>query len=120
MTRRGAFILSFLGALALAGTTASYAENLFELAKGGAPLQVQAAVDAGADVNERGRNGVTPLMLAALFNRDPDVIQVLIKAGARLADTNSDGRTALQLAAQFSGNPAGHHCAPERRRGHRQ
>ncbi|MGA2764902.1 MAG: ankyrin repeat domain-containing protein [Spirochaetia bacterium] len=90
----------------LLAAAVSNAENVFELAKSGTPEQVQAALDAGQGFNERGRNGMTPLMQAALFNPNPEVVELLVKAGARLDDATSDGRTAVLLAAQFNQNPA--------------
>ena len=43
---------------------------------------VQAALDAGADLEARSERGMTPLMTAAGWNESPDVVRVLVDAGA--------------------------------------
>jgi ankyrin repeat protein len=40
-------------------------------------------ISAGAEVNARDNDGMTPLMNAAGFNTNPEVAQLLIKAGVR-------------------------------------
>ena len=42
-----------------------FAQSLFDLVKTGTPEQVQAAIKAGANVNDRDTLGMTPLMWAA-------------------------------------------------------
>jgi ankyrin repeat protein len=53
-------------------------------------------VEYGADVNERS-NGLTPLMLAARYNK-VDIIIFLLENGAKLRDTDEKGNTALKYA----------------------
>ena len=84
-----------LAALAYAQTT-----DFFALVKTGMPQDVQAAIDKGADVNARDTTrDFTPLMYAASFNPNPDVITVLLKAGADIKARSNSGTTALMAAA---------------------
>lgn len=60
----------------------------------------QALINAGADVNRRTRDSVTPLMDAAVYGR-ADVAQVLVKRGADVnAPNGPEARTALSYAIQ--------------------
>ncbi len=43
---------------------------------------IKLLLDAGADVNARDKDGLTPLMWAALLNQNPEVIRILLDAGA--------------------------------------
>ena len=54
---------------------------------------------AGADVNSRDRNQMTPLMLAIEMHRDATV-RLLLKGGADLTLTDIDGKVALDYAGQ--------------------
>ena len=49
------------------------------------PARIRAAVEAGPAVDTRGPGGLTPLLLAAYFNADPQVVQALVDAGADVA-----------------------------------
>lgn len=68
------------------------------LSDGVAPAEIgQLLISKGADVNARGRGGVTALMIAAGYDNGP-VIGLLLQAGAK-ADARSDaGKTALDIA----------------------
>jgi ankyrin repeat protein len=57
---------------------------------------VKKFVEYGADVNERS-NGLTPLMLAARYNK-VDIINYLIEKGAKVRDADEKGYTALKYA----------------------
>ena len=61
---------------------AAYAQSadLFALAKTGTPQSIRAAIDAGAQVNARDKDGRSVLMWAALQNQSPEVIATLLKA----------------------------------------
>ncbi|GAA6156164.1 ankyrin repeat domain-containing protein [Pyruvatibacter sp. HU-CL02332] len=63
------------------------------------PDLAQILIDAGADVDKTGKNGQTPLMLAAKLGH-ANVVQVLIDADAYLNDTDPTGRTPLELAQE--------------------
>ena len=89
--------------LLLAGVAS--ADSLFDLAKSGSPAQVQAALNAGAKADRRDADGETPLMYAAVFNRDPEVIRILVAAGAGVGDRDKDGHTALMWAARNNASP---------------
>lgn len=79
----------------------AYAQtDFFALVKSGSPQDVQAAISNGADVKARDTTyGWTPLMVAAGFNPNPEVITVLIKAGSDIKAQDPYGRTALMAAA---------------------
>ena len=82
-----------------------FAQDIFTLAKSGTPEQIQAAINAGAKLDDRDKNGTTPLMYAALNNKNPDVITTLLRAGAKIDDKNNVGWTPLIWAAEFNKNP---------------
>ncbi len=60
---------------------------------------VKILIAAGANVNARSTDGITPLMAAAV--RFPDYIDELIKAGALLEDKGPKGCTALLFAINY-------------------
>ncbi len=64
----------------------------------GGPLEVQAAISNGADVNERDTTGATPLMWACYLQYF-EVVDILLKAGADVNAQDSNGFTALMWAA---------------------
>ncbi len=57
---------------------------------------VKKFIEYGADINEAS-NGMTPLMVAARYNR-VDIIRLLLDKGANLKATNDKGLTALKYA----------------------
>lgn len=59
-------------------------DDWLELLKNGSPADIQAAIAAGADVNDYDEHGYTPLIHAASSNPDPEVIRVLLEAGAEI------------------------------------
>ena len=59
---------------------------------------VKQHIAAGTDLNQRGVDQNTPLMIAITFGR-LDVAKALIKGGAKLDLKNKDGNTALLSAA---------------------
>ena len=59
----------------------------------------------GADVNRPNPTGTTPLMLAAMGNRNPAIVQLLIDAGVDCNAVTDGGATALVLAARDNPNP---------------
>ena len=76
------------------------ATDFFALVKSGTPQEVLAAIKKGADVKARETTyGATPIILAASYNPNPEVVTVLLKAGADVNAKDSNGRTALMWAA---------------------
>jgi ankyrin repeat protein len=73
-------------------------QDFFMLAGRGSVEQVQAAIDGGANVNSVDSDGKTPLMWAARWNRNPEVIATLLAAGARVNDRDQEGRSPLWYA----------------------
>ena len=73
-------------------------------AAAGTPEVVKMLLDAGADVNAKDVNGLTPLWAAVVFkSATPEVIKMLLDAGANVNDRidteHSDGMTPLIFAA---------------------
>ena len=89
-------LLVFISASAYAQTA-----DFFKLvSQGGSPQDVQAAISKGADVNARDKDGRTPLMMAAQYNQDTEVITILLKAGADIEARDSvHGGTVLMWGA---------------------
>ncbi|MGD0727821.1 MAG: ankyrin repeat domain-containing protein [Spirochaetia bacterium] len=85
------------------GTTRT--KDFLDLVIAGTPQDVRTAISNGADLKARNEGGDTALILAASYNKSPEVISILLKAGADLEAKNADDRTALILAAMNNGNP---------------
>lgn len=75
-----------------------YSEKLVEAVNGGDVPAVEAAVDAGADVNVRLGAGGTLLMRAASEGRLA-ILQALLRGGADVDARRDDGMTALMFAS---------------------
>lgn len=72
-------------------------DYLLAAAARGDLFAVEGLIYGGFDVNQRGRDGWTPLMEAA-WNRRPQVVDLLLKKGADPTISNEDGFTALMYA----------------------
>ena len=93
--------------LVLATIAASQASLLDrEEAPAWTPESVQAALDAGANVNARTESGSTPLAIAAAWNENPAVVRTLLDAGADLEARDEIGWTPLIGAARWNANSA--------------
>jgi ankyrin repeat protein len=97
----------------MAASAYAQATSFFELAKIGTPQQIQAAINKGAKVNAREEGTLdvhelggpwTPLMYAAGYNQNPEVITILLKAGADLKARDVANRNALICAAMSNPN----------------
>jgi ankyrin repeat protein len=81
-------------------------QAFFQFVRTAAPEKVQAAIAAGAKVDEADEDGWSPLMYAAARNPGAKVITVLLKAGASIDYQDPDGWTPLMAAAKNNRNPA--------------
>jgi len=62
------------------------------------PEKVRLLVDAGADVNARSKQGMTPLLIAACNAGSIEIVRLLIAKGADPRATNDGGTTLLAAA----------------------
>ena len=88
-------------AVLLAASVYAQTMDLFRVVT---PQEAQVAISKGADVKSR-FGGMTPLMYAAAYNKDPEVITVLLKAGADAKAKDRWGKTAFDYA-QYDINEA--------------
>ncbi len=70
-----------------------------DLCKSGTAVEIRDAINAGANVNAKDNDGVTPLMRAAIENSSV-VVKMLLNAGANVNAENKWGQTPLFLAAK--------------------
>ena len=105
MNRRIAVAAVF--ALLLLASAYAQTTDFFELVRTGTPQEVQTAIDKGADLSARDNGfGLTPLIAAAAYNKNPEVVTTLLRAGADLEARDSvHGGTALLWAATWNQNP---------------
>lgn len=80
-------------------------ETFFEVCVTGSPADVRQALASVNDVNADDPEGITALMYAATWNKDPEVAAVLIRAGADVHARDIFGTTALMSAAGWNTNP---------------
>ena len=95
------YILLFFVLVSCFALTSAYAQtaDFFQLVTAGTPQDVQAAIDKGADVNaHQAEGGMTPLVAAAKYNPNLEVIAILLKAGADVKGKDDDGQTVLDYA----------------------
>lgn len=64
-------------------------------------VQVQAAIVAGADVNDNSRNGHRPLQMALKEDGHSEVARLLIESGADILFHDNSGLSPLQMAINF-------------------
>lgn len=83
-------------------STGWHDKNFLTLCKTANHSQIKSALKQGANPNAAKKNKFSALMMAAQFNRDPEVINVLIDSGADVNAVNNHGQTALLFAAQYN------------------
>ena len=59
---------------------------------------IAALLDAGADLEAKDNEGLTPLHVAAKHNGNPEIVDRLLDAGAKTGATNADGLTPWDCA----------------------
>lgn len=71
------------------------------------PECVRYLADLGKNVDYTNSHGTTPIMWAAMYNKNPSVIDALISAGADINDTrHENGYTPLHWAVRCNRNPS--------------
>jgi ankyrin repeat protein len=100
-------VVAVVLAVLLAVSAYAQTTDFIKLVETGTPQDVQAAISKGADVNAPMDCCYTPLIYAAKFNPNPEVLTTLLKAGADIEarDKAFQGMTALMWAAEFNENP---------------
>ena len=64
------------------------------------PKAVETLLKAGADVNTRYEDGLTPLIHAVSHNSNSAIIETLLKAGANIKAKDNEGKTAIDYAKE--------------------
>ena len=114
MKKTWLLILLIISFILASSVSAIGEEDFFELVKTGTPEEVKKAIKEGADVNARTTEeiesfgeveGVTPLIMAAWYNENPEVTKLLLDAGADVNARDKNGCTPLIWAAVFNENP---------------
>jgi len=100
-------LLGLLACLLLTGGAFASINDMkiFELCQKGTLQQIKDAINNGANVNARFPiTGATPLMWAAGYNPDPEVIVALVNAGADVNEKSISGATSLDWAITHNPN----------------
>ena len=83
-----------------------FAQDFFKLVQSGTPEQVQAAIAGGGSVYAVTPGDDSPLMLAAEYNQNAEVIAILLRARASVDKKNKHGgKTPLMYAVVSNPNP---------------
>ena len=97
-----------LGATAGLHAEAVWPQLTPELWQDMTPAGLQGLLSQGNDISERDGVGMTALMRAAQYSRNPDILRTLLEAGAEV-DVRDEGRwTPLMRAARSNPNPEIH------------
>jgi ankyrin repeat protein len=91
-------LLAIVGPFAVAQTKATL-DDLIDASKAGEVSRVETLLAAGAEVNGKGANGVTPLFGAAVSGH-LDVVKALLAAGADVNAKTVSGFTALTASSE--------------------
>jgi hypothetical protein len=62
--------------------------------------RIKLLIEIGADVNQRGYRNVTPLIMAAAYASNPEIIQLLLRSGANPTHVDDWGESALGTLRQ--------------------
>ena len=81
-----------------------FSASLFFIAETGTLSEVQEAIKSGAMVDERNSDGWTPLIFAARYTTNVDVLLTLTRAGADVNASDYEGATPLIYAARNNTN----------------
>lgn len=73
-----------------------------EFCKNASAEDIRQEIARGANVNAKNKKGMSALMVAAVYNRSPEVIGALIDGGANVNAKNYKANTALIFAAMYS------------------
>ena len=92
------FILAVAAALFGMVMPSMSAEEFIELCRTGTPAQIKEAIEGRSNVNAKDKNGVTALMCAVRYNKDPEVSRALIQRGADVNAKDNNGATALMAS----------------------
>jgi ankyrin repeat protein len=72
------------------------------------PKEIERLLSEGNDISQRDGVGMTALMRAAQYNRDPNVLRLLVDRGAQVDVRDQGGWTPLMRAARSNPNPEIH------------
>ena len=67
--------------------------------------EVRQLIQDGADINAKDKNKSTPLMSAAEYNTNPEVLKVLLEADTDVNAQSKNGWTPLMHVALYNTNP---------------
>ena len=87
--------------------SAAFSEDLFSIIENqnaGSLLKLVKAIRAGADINQPGENGMTPLMHAAAKPGNEQLMKALTKHGAKVDARDNNDLTALMRACNQKDN----------------
>jgi ankyrin repeat protein len=101
---RSLFVAGMVAAGMGVAAMSAFSLDVSQMMEYGTPARIQAAIQSGLKIEARQKDNATPLMIAAGFNSNPQVVSVLLKAGANVNDRARGDVTPLMYAA-FNRNP---------------
>ncbi len=102
---RKVWLSGILALIVLAGCAGRTSNSLLPYNAAWTVPQIQALIQAGADVNAKDVNGKTPLMFAVESNVSSEVVRLLIAAGADVNAQDEHGLSPLSFAAANNLSP---------------